>query len=190
MKKETILVAVVVLIVGLIIGYMVSQKWAPPGKQAASVQTPGPAPIVNTQKKIDEIKRIVAADPANRNAWVALGNEYFDNNQFVDAIDAYEKALELQPDDPNVLTDQGVMFRRLGWFDRAIQNFSKANELAPNHAPSLYNLGVVYRYDLQDFPRAIEAWTKFLALNPGGPAEEQIRQEVELMKTHPLIPKG
>lgn len=187
MKKETILVGVVVLIVGLLLGYMIAQKGSSPGPGSAPVQRPGPAPVVNVQKKIEEIKGILAADPTNRNAWVALGNQYFDSNQYIEAIDAYDKALELQPDDPDVLTDQGVMFRSLGWFDRAIQNFTRASELNPNHATSLFNLGVVYRHDLQDFPKAIEAWTRFLELNPAGPSAEQIRQEVEWMKTHPPI---
>ncbi|MCK4536941.1 MAG: tetratricopeptide repeat protein [Desulfuromonadales bacterium] len=189
MKKETVLVAVVALLAGVILGFLIGKKDSGTISVTAPVQAPGPAPMVNVQKKIDEIKNIVATDPANRNAWVALGNEYFDNNQFVDAIDAYDKALELQSDDPNVLVDQGVMFRRLGWFDRALQNFIKASELAPDHVSSFYNLGVVYRHDLQDFPRAIDAWTKFLNLNPGGPAAEQVRQEVEFMKAHPPIPK-
>jgi cytochrome c-type biogenesis protein CcmH/NrfG len=189
MKKETILVAVVALVAGLILGFLIGKKDSRPASVATPVQAPGPAPTVNLQKKVDEIKSIVAADPTNRNAWVALGNEYFDNNRLVEAIEAYEKALELQPDDPNVLTDQGVMFRRLGWFDKAVQNFTKATELSPNHMASFYNLGVVYRHDLADFPKAIEAWTRFLELNPEGPAADQIRQEVEFMKTHPPIPE-
>lgn len=187
MKKETLLVAVIVLIVGLLIGYMVALKSSAPSQSAAPVQGTATAPVVNSQKKIDEIKSLLAADPANRNAWVALGNEYFDSNQFIDAIDAYDNALKLNPEDPNVLTDQGVMFRKMGWFDRAIENFTKAAALDPKHVSSFYNLGVVYRQDLHDFPKAIDAWTRFLELNPSGPAAEQIRQQIEWMKTHPPV---
>ncbi len=190
MKKETVLLVVVTLLVGLILGYMIASKDTVPKQVRAPAPANLPAPTVNVQKKVDEIKNILATEPANRNAWVALGNQYFDNNQFIEAIDAYDKALELQSDDPNVLTDQGVMFRRLGWFDKAIENFTKASELDPNHPNSLFNLGVVYRHDLQDFPKAIEAWSKFLERHPGLPAAEQIRQEVEWMKTHPPIPRN
>lgn len=188
MKKETVLVAVVVLVVGLIIGYMIAQKGAEP----ARVSTPAraPAPMVSAEKRIEEIKGILAADPANRNAWVALGNQYFDNNQLIESIEAYDKALELQPNDPDVLVDQGVMYRRLGWFDKAIENFSRASELNPKHVNALFNLGVVYRHDLQDFPRATEAWTKLLEMYPGLPSADQLRQEIEWMKLHPAIPKN
>jgi len=191
MKKDTLLIAVVALIVGFLLGLLAGQKSGSP-VPATAVNRPapvgGPMPTVNLQQKINELKNIVAAAPDNRQAWVALGNEYFDSNQFMESIDAYDKALEIEPNDPNVLTDQGVMFRRLGWFDRAIGNFSRAAEVDPNHAIGLYNLGVVYRYDLQDFPKAIEAWERYMATNPTGPGADQVRQELEFLKSHPPIP--
>lgn len=189
MKKETILIAIVALVAGFIIGFIAGQKGSAPSSPAVSGAPVAAAPTVNTQQKITELKNIVAADPANFQAWVALGNEYFDSNQFMDAIDAYDKALEIQPNSPDVLTDQGVMFKRLGWFDRAIGNFSKANEIDPTHATSVYNLGIVYRYDLQDFPKAKEAWTRFLEISPTGPGSDRVRQDLEFLRTHPPVEK-
>ena len=189
MKKETLLIAVVALIAGCIIGYIAGQKGSGPSAPSVSGAPVGAAPVVNTQQKIAELKNIVAAAPGNFQAWVALGNEYFDTNQFMDAIEAYDKALEIQPNSPDVLTDQGVMFKRLGWFDRAIGNFSKANEIDPTHATSVYNLGIVYRYDLQDFPKAQQAWTRFLELSPTGPGSDRVRQDLEFLRTHPPVQK-
>jgi len=191
MKKDTLLVAVVVLLAGLIIGWMVGQKSAGPAPSAVTSAPPvqSPMPTVNVQQKIGELKAIVAKDPNNRQAWVALGNEYFDADQPMNAVEAYQKALDLNAKDANVLTDQGVMFRRLGWFDRAVDNFTRAYQADPSHAVSLYNLGITYRYDLQDFAKAQEAWTKFLAVNPNGPGSDRVRQELEFFKTHPPIPK-
>jgi len=193
MKNDTILVGIVALVAGLLIGWMAGQKSSSPAPAPAAVaQAPagGQAPMINAQQKINELKAIVAGDPKNRQAWVALGNEYFDADQPMESVEAYQKALELNDKDPNVLTDQGVMFRRLGWFDRAIANFSKANQADPNHATSLYNLGITYRYDLQDFPKAQEAWTKFLTVSPNGPGSDRVRQELEFLKTHPPVPKS
>lgn len=189
MKKETILVGVVCLVAGFVIGLLAGQKGSAPTAQVATGAPTAPPPVVNIQQKIGELKNIVAADPGNFQAWVALGNEYFDSNQFMDSIEAYDKALEIQPDSPNVLTDQGVMFRRLGWFDRAIQNFTKANEIDPSHATSVYNLGIVYRYDLQNFAKAQEAWIKFLEINPTGPGSDRVRQDLEFLRTHPPVQK-
>jgi cytochrome c-type biogenesis protein CcmH/NrfG len=189
MKKETLLIAVVTLIAGCIIGFIAGQKSSGPSAEVASSAPVGLAPTVNLQQKLTELKSIVAADPANFQAWVALGNEYFDSNQFMDAIEAYDKALEIQPNSPDVLTDQGVMFKRLGWFDRAIQSFNKANEVDPTHATSVYNLGIVYRYDLQDFAKAETAWTHFLEISPTGPGSDRVRQDLEFLRSHPQAEK-
>lgn len=185
MRKETILVAVVALVAGFLIGLLVGQKSSAPPAPIASGVPSTPPPVVNMQQKINELKRIVAADPANFQAWVRLGNEFFDANQFMESIEAYDKALEIEPNSPNVLTDQGVMFRRLGWYDRAIENFRKANEIDPTHATSMYNLGIVYRYDLKDFAQAQEAWTRFLEISPSGPGSDRVRQDLEFLRTHP-----
>ncbi len=182
MKKETILIVVVTLVAGFVIGLLAGEKTSGPSLPAPSGVPTGSPPMLNLQQKLGELKNIVAADPTNFQAWVALGNEYFDSNQLMDAIEAYDKALEIQPNSPDVLTDQGVMFKRLGWFDRAIQNFNKANQLDPTHATSVYNLGVVYRYDLQDFAKAQEAWTRFLEINPTRPGSDRVRQDLESMR--------
>jgi cytochrome c-type biogenesis protein CcmH/NrfG len=185
MKKETILIGVVMLVAGLIIGSIIWQKGSAPAPVApAPAPAAGSMPMANSQQKINELRAVVASDPKNRQAWVALGNEYFDIDRPIESVEAYQKALDLNGDDPNVLTDQGVMFRRLGSFERAAANFTKASQIEPRHANSLFNLGIVYRYDLQDYPKAAEAWSKFLAVNPGGPGADRARQELEFLKIH------
>lgn len=190
MKKDTLLVVGITLIVGILVGILVAKSGDDRGPSGRQASAPPSAPPVDTTQNARILEEMVAKDPANRNAWVQLGNLYFDSKQPVKAVEAYSKALELKPDDPNVLTDQGIMFRQLGWYDRAIENFTKANEIAPSHFQSLYNLGIVYRYDLQDFAKAKEAWSRYLELNPVGPGPDQIRAELEFLESHPAIPQG
>ncbi len=178
MKKESLFFIGVALIVGILIGILVSKESKSPGPVQS---TSTPAPTVNLKQDIAMMEKLVANDPGNRGAWVQLGHAYFDTNQPVKAIEAYNKALEIDPNDSDLLTDQGVMFRRLGWFDRAEENFLKASELDPNHLQSLYNLGVVYRYDLQDVNRAREVWTRYLQINPSGQGSDNIRRELEAL---------
>ncbi len=179
MKKETLFFVAVALVIGVLVGVLVSKGGRGPGSTQGSAPAAPAAQAVNLAQDIQLMEKMVATDPGNRGAWVQLGHAYFDSNQPVKAIEAYNKALEIDGNDPDVLTDQGVMFRRLGWFDRAEENFIKANQLNPAHAQSLYNLGVVYRYDLQDDNRAREAWTRYLQVNPSGPGSENIRRELE-----------
>lgn len=191
MKKESIVYIVLALVAGALLGVIVfNAKKNVSSNNAVSTQAeaPAPGPGANFQQQISMLKGIVAKDPGNRNAWVQLGNDYFDSNQPMNAVEAYDKALKLNGNDPNVLTDQGVMYRRLGWFDKAVGNFEMASKIDPNHRQSLYNLGLVYRDDLHDVPKAIAAWERFLAINPDGPGAAQVRAELDALKNSPTMP--
>ena len=188
MKKETYLFVAIALAAGIFIGVVFSNlKDRPAAQTSSSTVAPVAAPVVNQQQQTTILEGIVAKEPDNRNAWVTLGHSYFDSDQPMKAIEAYARALELFADDPDILTDQGIMYRRVGWFDKATKNFVKAGEIDPNHQQSLYNLGIVYRYDLQDYPKAIEVWEKFVAINPGTPGADQVRAELDFLRKHPKI---
>jgi tetratricopeptide (TPR) repeat protein len=184
-NKETLLFVGVALIAGLLIGVLFVGGNNKPGGTSSA---PAKQSAVNYQQNIKLLEGMVAADPNNRNAWVELGHNYFDAEQPIKSIEAYDKALALDPDDPDVITNQGVMFRSLGWYDRAIDNFTRANEIKPSHPQSLYNLGIVYRFDLQDFARAKEAWTRYLAMHPVGAGADQVRGQLQLMESQPQMP--
>ena len=176
MKKESILLAAVALIVGLLGGYLVfSISSAGKNQQpAASIPTGSGSPT-DYVSRIAEAEKIVAKDPKNLNAWLSLGNDYFDTEQAQKAIHAYGKVLEIEPNNPNVLTDQGVMYRRVGWFDKALENFEKAQKLDPKHLQSLYNLGVLYAVDLKQPEKSGPIWKKYLQMDPNSPTAMQIK---------------
>ncbi len=183
MKKETIFFAVVALIVGVLVGVIFTNARKPePNSSSVPVSS---APAVNGGQQLAMLEGIVAKDPTNRNAWVQLGNTYFDANQPMKSIDAYDKALAIDGNDPNVLTDQGIMFRKVGWFDKAMSAFEQAAKVDPTHAQSLFNLGVVYRYDLQDFAKAQATWERYLKRNSSGPGAEQVRAELDFLNSQP-----
>ncbi len=179
MTKETILLAVVTLVIGILGGVIFTnfQK-----ESATPRQAPAAASAVNYQQNIKMLEGIVGKEPDNRNAWVQLGHNYFDSNQPIKAIEAYDKALEMDGNDPDVLTDQGIMYRRVGWFDKAIENFIKANKRNPRHENSLFNMGIVYSQDLGDKVKAEEAWNRYLELVPTGQGADKVRTMIDHMK--------
>jgi len=157
---------------------------AMPGAMPGAMPNPGMAapPSADQQQRAAALERTVLQDPKNRAAWVELGNDYFDTHQAQKAVTAYAKALSLQGDDPNVLTDQGVMFRELGQYDKAVANFQKANKLDPKHLQSLFNLGIVYANDLHKPAEATAAWNKLIALAPASQQADQARQALASLK--------
>jgi cytochrome c-type biogenesis protein CcmH/NrfG len=189
-KNENLVMIVIALIVGLLGGFLV---FSITNKQKAPVAA-GPAVPMGSgsptdyQARISELEKIVAQKPNDRQAWVQLGNDYFDTEQPQKSVAAYQKAIDLAPSDPttaNIITDQGVMFRKLGMFDRAIDNFNKANKLDPKHTQSLYNLGIVYATDLKQPDKAIKAFNDFLSIDSTSPQAQQVKQMLEQLKTNP-----
>lgn len=180
MKKESILIAVVALIVGLLGGYLVfNLSTAGKKQEEAPAISPGSGSPNDYARRIAEAEKIVAQEPKNLKAWISLGNDYFDTEQAQKAIFAYGKALEIEPKNPNVLTDQGVMFRKVGWYDKALANFEKAQKIDPRHLQSLYNMGIVYAQDLKEPAKAVETWNKYLQLDPNSATAAQIRGMME-----------
>jgi tetratricopeptide (TPR) repeat protein len=153
-----------------------------PGAMPGALPAGPGLPSAEVQARIARIEAAVLTDPKNHDAWVALGNDYFDSHQHQKAVTAYGRALALKPNDPNVLTDQGVMYRDLGQFDKALANFQQANKLDPNHLQSLINIGVVYSSNLDKPAEAAKAWNKIIALAPGSEQAAQARQMLSQLK--------
>jgi cytochrome c-type biogenesis protein CcmH/NrfG len=179
-NKESSLVAVVALIVGLLGGYLVfSISNAGKTQQASPAIPAGSGSPTDYTHRIAQAEKVVAQEPKNVNAWISLGNDYFDTEQSQKAINAYSKALEIEPNNPNVLTDQGVMFRKIGWYDKALANFEKAQKVDPKHVQSLFNSGVVYAVDLKDHVKARPYWKKILEIEPNGPTAMQVKNMMQ-----------
>ena len=71
-------------------------------------------------------------------------NEYYEAMQFTEAAEEYEKVLELEPDNVDVMTNLGVTYYRLGKLDEAIEVYAKAIAIAPEDADIRSNLGAAY----------------------------------------------
>ncbi len=202
MKKETvILVVVIAFLVGFISGATVvilrgtkgaekvamvpKTPMAPPGAPAPGPPARDPMAVAS---EIQTLKDIVKKDPKNLPAWVELGNIYFDTDQPKEAIDAYSHYLAAKPDNPDVRTDMGIMYRKLGQFDKALEEFRKAAQSDPKHVNSRYNIGLVLLHDKQDMQGAIKASEEYLKVDPDSERAKRIRSQIEKMKSMPPPP--
>ncbi|MGA8891604.1 MAG: tetratricopeptide repeat protein [Anaeromyxobacteraceae bacterium] len=166
----------------------------PPGAMPPPSMPPGgmpggmPGAPQGVEQRIAIAKQLVAQNPKDVQAWISLGNDYFDSRQFQPAVDAYANALALDPKNADVLTDQGVMYRELGQYDKALANFLKANEVAPTHMQSLFNAGVVYAYDKKDAKKAEETWLKVIANDKSGRFAAQAGQAIAELRQRGAAP--
>lgn len=142
-------------------------------------------PDSETQLLIENLLKKTASKEATAETWKKLGNAYFDTDQPEQAIKAYERALALQPDDTNTLNDQGAMYRQTGDFMRAVANFEKAVTLDPYNLESLYNCSYVYAFDLNNIPKALVLWRRYLEQESNSETAQQIRSFIERYDSKP-----
>ncbi|MDR2891865.1 MAG: tetratricopeptide repeat protein [Deltaproteobacteria bacterium] len=171
-KSYAILAAIFTFALGLYGGYLFNSLSSPSGdgartRQSISQQSQGQDAATAAAQNQDLARLLEAtrANPQNVETWNQLGHWYFDNRMPNEAIQAYDRSLAMRPDDPNIITDQGVMYRSLHNHEKALELFRKANRLSPSHEQSLFNSGIVL-LDLGRDAEAAQAWRQLQARNP------------------------
>ena len=75
----------------------------------------------------------------DHNSWYSAGNERAKDGDNEDALIAYDKALELDPNHVSAWNNKGIVLSRLKRFDEAIVCYDKAIEIDPKYANAWYN---------------------------------------------------
>jgi Flp pilus assembly protein TadD len=100
------------------------------------------------------------------------GNELSQAGKFQEAADEYLKALALDPENVDVLTNLGVAYYNLGKLDEAVEQYTKAVKLAPNDGDIRSNLAAAYvqKYqangDKDQLNQALQEYKKAVELKP------------------------
>ena len=90
----------------------------------------------------EEIKDSGLGDSAE--TCFSRGLTYYDQGRWQEAIKAFEKAAEVEPDYQLAYFALGITYSRLEFWEKALVSFGKAIALRPYHAESYLGLGVAY----------------------------------------------
>jgi len=148
------------------------QQPADPAAQAALAQAA--APLIEAVNK----------NPNDFETLVKLGNLFYDGQQFPNAIQYYERALVIHPDNPDVRTDMGTAYWYTGSAEKALTAMETSLKYRPGHPQTLFNLGWVRWQGKQDPKGAIEAWQQLIKANPDYPERQQVEQYIAKAKEH------
>jgi len=91
------------------------------------------------------------------------------------AIDSYQSAHELSPEEIHILYNMGRMERLLGNPDKALQAFEKCLELEPDSLSVIIEIAGVYE-NQNDFPKIVETYDKIYDLCPELTAEKGMKK--------------
>jgi cytochrome c-type biogenesis protein CcmH/NrfG len=201
--------AVITLAIGIAVGYFArgSASFSQPTPDASQVaaavpagmggggMAPGQLPGIGSSQQQAATPEMIAKaaeplltqlqnNPGDAETVIKLANLYYDSQAYPQAIQYYEKALTLQPNNADVRTDLGTSYWYTGDPDKAIASFEKALAIRPNHPGTLFNLGIVKWQGKKDPKGAVLVWEKLLKTNPDYPQKDQVEMLIERAKMH------
>src|SRR5215467_3075923 len=81
------------------------------------------------------------------------------------ALASYDRALALQPQHAEALSNRGNTLKALKRYDEALESYGRALSLQPDYTAALINRGAAL-YDLKRFGDALENYDRVLAVRP------------------------
>jgi tetratricopeptide (TPR) repeat protein len=93
------------------------------------------------------------------------GRAAYDAEKYDEAVEAFGKAIELDPSYADAYYYRGLIYREREEYGKAVEDFSKAVELSPDDPYNHYQLGVTYNNN-DEYELAIESFDKSIALAP------------------------
>ncbi|MBR3498505.1 MAG: tetratricopeptide repeat protein [Selenomonadaceae bacterium] len=99
--------------------------------------------------------------------------EYFTN-----AIQDFNKAIELNPNSYSAYNNLGIVYSSLDLYELAIQKFNKAIQINPNYASAYHNRGAAFN-SLKKFKQAITDYDKAIELDPHDTLAKVLREKIK-----------
>jgi tetratricopeptide (TPR) repeat protein len=93
------------------------------------------------------------------------GNEFYNQGKLKEAVQYYDKALSLKPENPEALFNKGTALCALGNLREAISFFDKALEINPQDWEALHNKGNAL-LNLCCFNESLDCYNRALMINP------------------------
>lgn len=144
------------------------QNQAP--ENTTAVQAPAPPPeIVRTA--VENADKTPGSAELNTKA----GNLLFDSGRYSEAIPYYQKSLNVEPNNPNVIVDMGVCYFNLKDFSKAQDQFKLALSINKNHLEALYNMGVV-SVEMGNVDQLIHYWSQLREVAPNSPQAQNAQR--------------
>ncbi|MDX1390240.1 MAG: tetratricopeptide repeat protein [Acidobacteriota bacterium] len=190
MKREQLIYLLVGLAFGLLVGYGAYAAWGKSGAEKIAGgpgAVPSPAgPMAPTQtgptaggspfmQEFERIRTRLDQNPEDVAALVEMGDLAQSAGMWEQAVQVYERAITLRPDDPDLLTVAGRCYAQLGDGERALERLLEARRIDPDHAASLYNIAMVEGLVLGRIDDAEESLRKLETEHPEVAGIDELR---------------
>ena len=205
MKKETLLTAVVFLVVGFLAGYITAAQMGWSGRQkgmmtassgltaenaggspaagqggaAASSGLPEGHPPIDNGLILKQLQQEAQQNPKDPDIALKLANFLYDQRQYQQSIEWYQKALAINPKNVNARTDLGTAYYYTGQSAEALKQYNQSLAVDPDHKPTLLNVIVVNLEGTHNLAAARKAWEHLHKLDPAYPNLPSLKQKLD-----------
>ncbi|MDE6202675.1 MAG: tetratricopeptide repeat protein [Lachnospiraceae bacterium] len=137
-------------------------------KEASKEESSSNGIIGETLNAIDSLNEQLLKDTEKEQspeAFYQKGNVYRRLEKYEEAINAYTKAIELNPEYSAAYNSCGLTYNKLGRYAEAINDFTKAILINPKYATAYNNRGFAHKA-IGEYAEAIADYEKAIELNP------------------------
>ncbi|HUP36113.1 MAG TPA: tetratricopeptide repeat protein [Candidatus Limnocylindria bacterium] len=179
--------AVALLVFGVIIGVNAGrfterdESFTPPGARLP-VPGPPPAPVVPPNVRLEPGQPI---PPEMLAGMLQAARQSLFEGRYSEAIAAYQAVLKRDERNVDAMTHLGLIVAVGGHADSALETFDRALEIDPQYAPAYLYRGQVLYEQKQDYPGAVAAWERFMALVPKGEDRDRVAELVKRARSQP-----
>jgi tetratricopeptide (TPR) repeat protein len=110
------------------------------------------------------LMQAAARNPALTEAYMALGNIFFDLAWFAEAVEQFETARRRRPDTSNLYNPANA-YAEAGRDDKAIKTYKTLLSSQPEHKRALNNMGNVF-FNRKQYEKAIVYYERALRIDP------------------------
>jgi tetratricopeptide (TPR) repeat protein len=177
--KKWILIVIVAVAAGIVIAGLVtspSYKTEEPAHKSRDMTPPSSDTLMD--RDFDRVIPVeeLEVDTMNPQSLVMLGDKYFENRRFAQAIEIYEKVLELNPVDVDTYNDLGLAYHYTGKSSIAVDILKKGARIIPSYQRIWLSLGFILM-SVGNNEEAKSALKEAVDLNP----ETDVGQEAKRM---------
>lgn len=100
--------------------------------------------------------------------WIGKGDDLYGLQRYDEALEAYDQAIEIDPDDAEKWICRGNALTGLELYEEALESYRRATGIDPDNATAWQNVGITL-YELKQYQDALEAYDNAIERDPDDP---------------------
>ncbi|MFH1230398.1 MAG: tetratricopeptide repeat protein [Planctomycetota bacterium] len=118
------------------------------------------------QKAIESLKKVIALNPDNSDAYYVLGLAYAGIGDNDSKMESFKTAVSINPNHADANYALALAYAEMGDYKQEIEYLNKVIRIKPNYFEAHWLLGYVYSINLGDFITAIKHYKEAIRIKP------------------------